>query len=96
MGKITPRLGLRLGEGEFEGSAFLMEKAPSSLPVEIDGYLGLGVLNARYVELDFEASMLRYIKKEPGVLLRAGSDENGRSRPGGETTAARIALAVVH
>jgi hypothetical protein len=96
MGKITPRLGLRLGEGEFEGSAFLMEKAPKSLPVEIDGYLGLGVLNARYVELDFEASRLRYIKKERGTRTRADSDENGRHKPGAETTAARIALAVVH
>jgi hypothetical protein len=95
-GKITPRLGIRLGEREFEGSAFLMKKAPNSLPVEIDGYLGLGLLNARYVELDFEASMLRYIKREPGARTRAGSDENGRDRPGVETTAARIALAVVH
>ena len=56
-GKITQRLGLRLGTTELKDSAFLMEMAPSSLPAEIDGYLGLSVLNARYVELDFEAGM---------------------------------------
>jgi len=93
--RITPRLGLRLGERELEGSGFLMEKAPSSLPAEIDGFLGLGVLNARYVELDFEANMLRYIEKEPGSRARAGSNEKGRGRPGAETPEARIALAAV-
>jgi predicted aspartyl protease len=86
-GKITQRLRLRLGTTELKDSAFLMERAPSSLPAEIDGYLGLSVLNARYVELDFEAGMLKYIEKEQDANVRAGGDENGRGTSRVETLA---------
>lgn len=55
--KIAARSEFRVGATEIQ-SAFLMRKAPDSLPEDIDGYLGMSVLNVRYVELDFAANVL--------------------------------------
>jgi len=52
-GKIAQRLGLRLGTTELKDSAFLMEMAPSSLPAEIDGYLGLSVFEREICRTGF-------------------------------------------
>ncbi len=52
--------GVRLGDDDLQVPAFLLDGAPNSLPSNIDGYLGTSVLNARMVEVDFEANRLRW------------------------------------
>ena len=52
--------GVRLGDDDLQVPAFLIDGAPNSLPPNIDGYLGTSVLNARMVEVDFEANRLRW------------------------------------
>lgn len=52
--------GVRLGDDDLQVSVFLIDGAPNSLPANIDGYLGTSVLNARIVEVDFEANRLRW------------------------------------
>jgi len=92
--KIATRSEFRVGTTDVQ-SAFLMQKAPDSLPEDIDGYLGLSVLNARYVELDFEANVLKYVEKGPRDMVHASVDEKSRGRRSHETLSARMALAAL-
>ena len=38
----------------------LLQGAPSSLPADIDGYLGMNDLHAERIELDFASNTLRW------------------------------------
>jgi len=89
--KIAACSEFRVGSTDVH-SAFLMPKAPNSLPEDIDGYLGLSMLNARYVELDFEANVLKYVEKGPRDMVRASADEKSRGQRSNETLSARMAL----
>ena len=60
--------GIRVGSEESQGSAFVLQKAPQSLPGEIDGFLGVRALNSSLVEINFEASALRLIGPGPQSL----------------------------
>ncbi|HMK21784.1 MAG TPA: hypothetical protein VK466_05580 [Terriglobales bacterium] len=50
--------GVHLGTDELRAPVFLLDGAPNSIPADIDGYLGMSVLNARVIELDFAANTL--------------------------------------
>ena len=52
--------GLQLGDSDRNFHVFLLNEAPESLPAEIDGYVGIAVLHADWVELDFKAQALRW------------------------------------
>jgi len=60
--------GIRMGSGESQAYAFVIPKAPQSLPADIDGFLGVRALNSSLVELDFEASALRLTGNETATL----------------------------
>jgi predicted aspartyl protease len=59
-GKKATLLGIRAGGDELQSSVLLIEGAPNTLPDDIDGYLGLTVLNAKLVELDFAGNKIRW------------------------------------
>ena len=52
--------GILLGPDESLASVFLLPKAPDSLPTDIDGYLGLSILHAQTIELNFASNRLRW------------------------------------
>lgn len=90
---IEARSEFRMGDTQIQ-SVYLMPKAPDSLPKDIDGYVGLSVLNASYVEMDFAANVLNYVEKSSHGIVRASADENG-GRGVAETLAARMAVTAV-
>jgi len=92
--KIAARSEFRVGEREIQ-SVFLMRKAPETLPEDIDGYLGLSALNARYVEMDLATQVLNYVERSPRGMVRASAEEKGQSRGANEMLATRVALATL-
>ena len=52
--------GLLLGASESAQTVFLIQGPSEGQLVGIDGYLGIGALNAKLIEVDFEQSMLRW------------------------------------
>jgi hypothetical protein len=52
--------GLQLDDSHRDFHTFLLEEAPENLPADIDGYIGVAVLHAVWVELDFKAQTLRW------------------------------------
>jgi hypothetical protein len=61
-GKIAAISGVRLGTAVAEFPAFLIERGPSAMASNIDGYLGIAALHPRFVELDFAANRLRFLE----------------------------------
>ena len=57
-GQMAHLTGIRLGSDEEQASVFLIERAPNSLPDDIDGFLGVRAFPLPVVELNFEASSL--------------------------------------
>jgi len=51
---------LDLGGDRDESAVLLLQGAPSSLPADIDGYLGMNDLHAERIELDFASNTLRW------------------------------------
>ena len=52
--------GILFGPDESQASVLLLPKAPDSLPTDIDGYLGLSILHAQIIELNFASDKLRW------------------------------------
>ena len=52
--------GILFGPDESQASVLLLSKAPDSLPTDIDGYLGLSILHAQIIQLDFASNKLRW------------------------------------
>lgn len=52
--------GILFGPDESQASVLLLPKAPDSLPADIDGYLGLSILHAQIIELNFASNKLRW------------------------------------
>ena len=52
--------GILFGPDESQASVLLLPKAPDSLPTDIDGYLGLSMLHAQIIELNFASNKLRW------------------------------------
>jgi len=57
-GQMVNLRGIRLGSDEAEARVFLIERAPASLPDDIDGFLGVRAFHIPIVELNFEANNL--------------------------------------
>lgn len=51
--------GIRLGGDEMQASVFLIPGDPDSIPADIDGFMGINVLNAKVIELNFATNRLR-------------------------------------
>lgn len=90
---IAARSEFRVGDTEVQ-SVYLMARAPASLPDDIDGYVGLSVLNARYIEMDFATNVLSYVERSSSGIVRASADEKS-SRGVNEIRAARMAVMAV-
>lgn len=67
-GDIAVLGGIRIGSGESQRSAFVIRKAPQSLPADIDGFLGVRALNSSLIELNFEVRTLRLVGAETTTL----------------------------
>jgi predicted aspartyl protease len=65
--------GIRVGSEESQAYAFMIPKAPQSLPPDIDGFLGVRAFDSPLVELNFEASALRLIGTGTTTLALNGS-----------------------
>lgn len=52
--------GIQLGSPTVQSPVFLVRRAPSVLSSDIDGYMGIGVLHAKWVEVDFLADTIRW------------------------------------
>jgi Aspartyl protease len=72
-GEFALLQGICIGSWESQSYAFVIQKAPQSLPVDVDGFLGVRALNSSLVELNFEASSLRLIGTETTTLALNGS-----------------------
>jgi predicted aspartyl protease len=59
-GQAATLSGLELGGDRDESAVLLLRRAPSSLPADIDGYLGMNALHAARIELDFASNTLRW------------------------------------
>jgi predicted aspartyl protease len=59
-GQAATLSGIELGTDVRQSLVLLLKGAPSSLPADIDGYLGLNTLHARMIELDFASNKLRW------------------------------------
>ena len=59
-GRAATLSGIELGTDMQQSSLLLLERAPNSLPSDIDGYLGMSALHARVIELDFASNTLRW------------------------------------
>jgi predicted aspartyl protease len=64
--------GIRVGLNELQVPVFLISKAPSSLPAEIDGFLGARAFNSTIVEVNFEAGVLRRTEPQPSRVAASG------------------------
>jgi predicted aspartyl protease len=51
---------IRLGPSKLQSTVLLVRRAPDDLPVDIDGYLGVNVLHAQVIEIDFATDNLRW------------------------------------
>jgi predicted aspartyl protease len=59
-GQMATLSGIELGPDFERSSVLLLRGAPRSLPSDIDGYLGMNSLHARFIELDFRSNTLRW------------------------------------
>ena len=59
-GKLVHFADLKAANTKLDGLAFLMEHAPSGLPEDIDGFLGVSFLHASIVDFDFQGGTLRF------------------------------------
>jgi predicted aspartyl protease len=59
-GEKVKLAGIILGPHELQASVLLLRGAPHSLPYDIDGYCGTGLLNAQLIELDFASNTIRW------------------------------------
>jgi len=59
-GRAANLAGIDLGAQELQSSVLLLRKAPSSLPADIDGCLGINTLQAGMIELNFASHTLRW------------------------------------
>jgi hypothetical protein len=59
-GKSATLTGIRLGSEESQSNVLLLALAPTSLPDDIDGYIGTNALHAQMIELNFAFKVLRW------------------------------------
>jgi len=67
-GELAVLTGIHVGSRESQSSAFVIRKAPKSLPAGIDGFIGVRALNSSLVELHFEFRTLGLIGSETITL----------------------------
>jgi hypothetical protein len=80
-GKLVHVAGLKAANIDLEGSTFLMERAPSALPENIDGFLGVSLLHASIVDFDFQGGTLRFASAgNESVVGTADSAVSGQPR----------------
>lgn len=72
-GEFALLQGIRVGSEESQAYVFLIQKAPQSLPADIDGFLGVRALNFPSVELNFETPAVRFIGTTTATLALNGA-----------------------
>jgi len=78
-GRIATLPGIQLLSADSRTSVFLLDRAPQSLPENIDGFLGLKAVNVDFAEIDFSSETLTLrTAKTATIVLASDSKASGR------------------
>lgn len=77
-GRTATLPGIQLFPPDSRASVFWFERAPQSLPEDIDGLLGLKVLNVDFADIDFGSETLTLSRRSTGPIMLASDSRTSR------------------
>jgi hypothetical protein len=80
-GRTAALPGIQLLPPDSRASVFLFDRAPQSLPENIDGFLGLKALNVDFAKIDFSSETLTLRSRSMGPIMLASDSKTSRRMP---------------